>query len=440
MTAIKDVGYFMLAGVSSLNPAVGQTVCFDTEIQKFRVYSQDGWITLDLGVEEIISLLTYADFGSDCLVSGAIGTPPVNSLILTSPVGRAYMAGLRVLVPADTFQYPINSDTYCFLQNNGSVVHIAVATAADPPSHAGLCFQQVVTDGSKITSVNPVSGYFGQWKVNSLTNDNNSALSFGQAYAMAANRWLADGDDFVQYGMGSPVPGSGLTTSTTDGIVWVDGFDFFVAAQSFTYPVNKDTYDFISNDDYLVKHVSVAVDADPPTSTGVLFQRVRTNGTDITEIEYIGSNRPHWKVAPAVDSEDAVPLAQINAFFNNPPQFHVIDVAAGVDLASATDYKFWVPFFRAGSLSGVSLIANAAPSAGSTLRVQSVDDSGDDCLTAGSFDATTITAKEISAVALSTVPADLAVTETQGFFVTYHTGASYPTGPVAIRLEFAPAA
>lgn len=433
MTAVKDVGFFVRAGVSSLDPAVGQCVLFDTEIQKLRVYTNAGWVTLNLGVSDIIALMVYADFGRNCYTSGLLGTPPVNSLTLTSPAGVAYLQGLRFQIAADTYTYPVNSDTYCFLQNNGTIIHSAVPNSDPPPNTGGIVYQQVVTDATKITGVNVVVPPFGQWHV-AYAQDGESAVPIYQLQDINATRWQAIGDNFIQYGIGSPVPGSGRTTSTVDGRAWINGYDFFVPAQPFTYPANKDTWDFIESTDGVVTHYSVNHGADMPAVDGVAIQKVVTDATDITAIEYQNTGLPHIRCHVAENSDEAVPLAQAVQICYNSFQSKTIDFG-GKDLTSSTTYKFFVPFDRAGHLWKAGIIAESVPSAGSTLQIKNGTSSGAQCLDGGAFDVTTLAANTFQELDLSSNPSDLESDEATGFYVIYTTGASYPTGPVAIRLE-----
>lgn len=130
--------------------------------------------------------LTTADIFSDFKVSGFASSDPGASLAMTTPLGIAYVDGIRVEFSATPYTYTASKDTYDYLQSNGTTNHIAVNNEASAPSgQPGLLLQKVITDGTEITSVTTLAPSAPSISVGDAVGDGD-ALTLGQANLLYA--------------------------------------------------------------------------------------------------------------------------------------------------------------------------------------------------------------------------------------------------------------
>jgi hypothetical protein len=127
-------------------------------------------------------LLAYADFMSDSVASGLLGTVPGSGLTMTIPSGVAYVTGLRVVATGGSYTYTASKDTYDYLQTNGAINHVPVTNGASAPvGQTGLAIEKVVTSSSAITSVTQLASTAPVFNVGNAVASTNNALSISQA-------------------------------------------------------------------------------------------------------------------------------------------------------------------------------------------------------------------------------------------------------------------
>lgn len=114
-------------------------------------------------------LLQFADLFADFVITGLLGSVPVNSLTMTIPTGSAYVTGRRMVAPVAGFAntYAINSDTYVDIDRYGNATYTAVGNGALAPAVAAnsIRTQKVVTNGTQITAVTDLRTLVPLWSL-----------------------------------------------------------------------------------------------------------------------------------------------------------------------------------------------------------------------------------------------------------------------------------
>lgn len=126
------------------------------------------------------------------------------------------------------------------------------------------------------------------------------------------NKFLVASDltgDYVGSGVLCTVPSSGLTLISPAGNAYLSSTRTTVPSFTYTYTAASWTYDFIQTNG-TVTHTNVATDAGIPGTSGLLFQLVKANATDITSIvPYNTGIRSFFSLIRNTTPYDGLPVA-----------------------------------------------------------------------------------------------------------------------------------
>ncbi|HEY9678689.1 MAG TPA: hypothetical protein V6C76_11810 [Drouetiella sp.] len=138
-------------------------------------------------------------------------------------------------------------------------------------------------------------------------------LAGAAALALKPNNADVQTSDWITSGYFSSVPGSAsFNADIPAGVGYVGGNRVTSASSTQTLTASTDNYFFLLSDGS-VNVVSVSNGASAPTSSGLLFQKVVTNGTGITAVTNLAPTAPKLKVADATNSNEATSLSQVLA-------------------------------------------------------------------------------------------------------------------------------
>lgn len=342
------------------------------------------------------SKLSFADMFADYLVSGLVPSPSAN-LTTTTPAGRAYVAGIRVVKLTDTsYTYPANADVYVDLSSTGVFSYAAVVNGAPAPAAAPevLRLFKVVTDAAKVTSVTrlaPTSAAAVGFNADLLDGKHLAEIQADaqarvDAHAAAQdphqqyvlhtelnaplNDRLATADlltDYVVSGLLGAVPTpASLDLTTPAGAAYVAGRRVSVAASSYTYPASSDTYDDLTLAG-AITHTAVASGAAAPAlaAGSIRLQRVVTDAAAITAVADL---RP---LVPTVSRSLGVPdgtapghainKGQLDAHLAAPdphPQYATdADLSAHTGAATGAHAASAISYTPAGNLAATDVAA-----------------------------------------------------------------------------------
>jgi hypothetical protein len=177
------------------------------------------WVEVNPTID-LTGKLTTADVMSDFVVSGLLGSAPISSLSMTTPLGVAYVDGSRISVSASAFTYTVSKDTYDFVQSDGTYIHHAVNNGDPAPTDTGVLTQKVITDGTQITAVNDLRQLRPYINADPAQNSN-QVVTLGQADAnYISSAWAtANGDLIVGSGAGTSSVLNEGANSTLLGVV-----------------------------------------------------------------------------------------------------------------------------------------------------------------------------------------------------------------------------
>lgn len=218
---------------------------------------------------------------------------------LTDPV-----AGFTVMFDATTMQFKVwNGADWQVITEPTSNYSAATAPTVDDDTTEGYAVgsRWVDTTTNAIYLCSDPSAAAAVWNL----------LNPDQSIKLTAGDWLSD---WLVSGLAGSVPGSGLSAVTTSGVAYVDGKRTVRASTTYAYTASKDTYDFLQSDGTWHHH-AVNNGAGQPGDTGLLIQKVVSNGTDVTAVTALAATAPQISLTAATSGGQAINLTQGNALY-----------------------------------------------------------------------------------------------------------------------------
>jgi hypothetical protein len=394
------------------------------------------WKLISGGLQsaDIQPKLTIADYLSDWLVSGLLGTAPGSGLTMVTPSGVAVAGGNRIASSGFSYTYGASNDTYDYILSSGSFNHIALANGAPAPTgQPGLLLQKVVSGASAITSVTQLAPLCP------------TVVSPGNPQQAP---FLMSGTPSAQFPNASKLIGSGPinvntaggnTTISLDGsLPDTGGTNTFSNTQTFeTAPVlesnsiQTSTGNSVSIPDATDNLVNTAGEQTLQNKT--LTAPTITNPTIVTPTI----------TSPTITGTASfgTPLTSGNVGNVSKRQVYTWEVNDGNSLGVSGFWQTMLVPGRAGTITQVSIFTNAIASpSGACLFYGTTDGvDGFNILASSPFDLSTLVANTAMSIPLTTLSSSLHISATQPIYLYISSGAlTSDPNLVVVTLEFQP--